>query len=35
MDVFLPMEAELLVKVGEHVVGGETVLARIPANGAR
>jgi phosphatidylserine decarboxylase len=35
MDVFLPMEAELLVKVGEHVVGGETVLARIPASGAR
>lgn len=35
MDVFLPMEAELLVNVGEHVVGGETVLARIPARGAR
>lgn len=35
MDVFLPMEAELLVKVGEHVVGGETVLGRIPASGAR
>lgn len=35
MDVFLPMEAELFVSVGEHVVGGETVLARIPANGAR
>jgi phosphatidylserine decarboxylase len=35
MDVFLPMEAQLLVKVGEHVVGGETVLARMPASGAR
>jgi phosphatidylserine decarboxylase len=35
MDVFLPMEAELLVKVGEHVVGGETVLGRIPPSGAR
>jgi phosphatidylserine decarboxylase len=33
MDVFLPMEAELLVKVGEHVVGGETILARIPVRG--
>lgn len=35
MDVFLPMDADLLVKVGEHVVGGETVLGRIPARGAR
>jgi phosphatidylserine decarboxylase len=35
MDVFLPMDAELLVNVGEHVVGGETVLGRIPASGAR
>jgi phosphatidylserine decarboxylase len=34
MDVFLPVEAELLVAVGQHVVGGETVLARIPARGA-
>lgn len=33
MDVFLPMEAELLVKVGEHVVGGETVLARMTGRG--
>jgi phosphatidylserine decarboxylase len=29
MDVFLPVEAELLVAVGERVVGGETVLARL------
>lgn len=35
MDVFLPMEAELLVRVGEHVVGGVTVLARIPDRGAQ
>lgn len=35
MDVFLPMDAELAVKVGEHVVGGETVLARFPASGPR
>lgn len=35
MDVFLPTEAELRVTVGEQVVGGETVLARIPARGAQ
>jgi len=35
MDVFLPVEADILVNVGDHVVGGETVLARIPARGAR
>lgn len=29
MDVFLPRDAELLVRVGEHVVAGETVLARM------
>jgi phosphatidylserine decarboxylase len=34
MDVFLPHEADLLVAVGEHVVGGETVLARMPPSGA-
>lgn len=34
MDVFLPTDAQLLVKVGEHVVGGETVIARFPI-GAR
>ena len=27
MDVFLPPDAELKVSVGQHVVGGETVLA--------
>jgi phosphatidylserine decarboxylase len=29
MDVFLPTDATLLVRVGEHVVAGETVLARL------
>jgi phosphatidylserine decarboxylase len=30
MDVFLPARAEILVEVGQHVVAGETVLARLP-----
>jgi phosphatidylserine decarboxylase len=30
MDVFLPARAEILVGVGEHVIAGETVLARLP-----
>jgi phosphatidylserine decarboxylase len=30
MDVFLPERAEILVRVGRHVVAGETVLARLP-----
>jgi phosphatidylserine decarboxylase len=29
MDVFLPNDAELKVAVGQHVVGGETVLAAL------
>ena len=29
MDVFMPPEAEILVAVGERVVGGETVVARL------
>jgi len=29
MDVFLPPRAEIVVHVGEHVVAGETVLARL------
>ena len=33
MDVFLPPDAEILVSVGQKVVGGETVLARIPLRG--
>jgi phosphatidylserine decarboxylase len=35
MDVFLPPDAELRVSVGEHVVGGETVLALLRGAGAR
>jgi len=35
MDVFLPMDATLLVSVGDQVVGGETVLARFGSAGAR
>jgi phosphatidylserine decarboxylase len=30
VDVWLPGEAEIVVKVGEHVKGGSSVLARIP-----
>jgi phosphatidylserine decarboxylase len=33
--VFLPLDAELRVRVGQHVVAGETVLARVPTGGAR
>lgn len=35
MDVFLPTDAELHVRVGQHVVAGETVLAMLRASGAR
>jgi phosphatidylserine decarboxylase len=31
MDVFLPARAEVLVRAGDHVVAGETVLARLPS----
>ena len=31
MDVFLPPRAELEVTVGQHVTGGETVLALLPS----
>jgi phosphatidylserine decarboxylase len=30
MDVFLPARAGILVQAGQHVVAGETVLARLP-----
>ena len=30
VDLFLPAETEVLVRMGEHVKGGETVLARRP-----
>ena len=35
MDVFLPTEVEILVRVGQRVIGGETVLARMEPAGAR
>lgn len=35
MDVFLPVDAELRVRVGDRVVGGETVLAILRSAGAR
>jgi phosphatidylserine decarboxylase len=35
MDVFVPLDCELLVERGQRVVGGETVIARWSAAGAR
>jgi phosphatidylserine decarboxylase len=35
MDVFLPMDAELRISVGDRVVGGETVLGVLRSAGAR
>jgi phosphatidylserine decarboxylase len=35
MDVFLPMDADLRVSVGQRVVGGETVLAMLRVAGAQ
>jgi phosphatidylserine decarboxylase len=35
MDVFLPTDAQLVVSVGDHVVGGETILARFRSADAR
>lgn len=35
MDVFLPVDAELRVRVGDRVVGGETVLAILRSADAR
>jgi phosphatidylserine decarboxylase len=29
-ELYLPLEAEVLVKVGDHVLGGSTVIARLP-----
>jgi phosphatidylserine decarboxylase len=34
MDVFMPMEAELHVRVGDRVVGGETILATLGRSSA-
>lgn len=30
-EVYLPLDAEILVKVGDHVKGGASVIARLPA----
>jgi phosphatidylserine decarboxylase len=35
MDVFLPVDAELRVTVGEHVIAGETILAEFGSQSAR
>ena len=35
MDVFLPLDMDLLVSAGDRVVGGETVLARVPSPATR
>ena len=32
MDVFLPVEAEVCVKIGDKPTGGETIIARIKNN---
>ncbi|SRR5581483_4999074 len=29
-EVYLPLDAEIVVKVGEHVRGGSTIIARLP-----
>jgi phosphatidylserine decarboxylase len=29
-ELYLPLEAEVLVKTGDHVLGGSTVIARLP-----
>jgi phosphatidylserine decarboxylase len=29
-EVYLPLAASVLVKVGEHVAGGSTIIARLP-----
>jgi phosphatidylserine decarboxylase len=35
MDVFVPVDSELLVSVGQRVIGGETILARFGSPRAR
>jgi phosphatidylserine decarboxylase len=35
MDVFLPVDAQILVSVGAHVIAGETLIARFEVAGAR
>jgi len=29
-ELYLPLEAEVLVKIGDHVFGGSTIIARLP-----
>ena len=29
-ELYLPLNAELLVKIGDHVLGGSTIIARLP-----
>src|SRR6267143_3018852 len=31
-ELYLPLEAEVLVKIGDHVFGGSTVIARLPTD---
>ena len=35
MDVFLPLDAQIFVSVGQKVVAGETTIAELPAGGGR
>jgi phosphatidylserine decarboxylase len=35
MDVFLPLDAEIFVSVGQKVVAGETIIAELPAGSDR
>ncbi|MFL6569765.1 MAG: phosphatidylserine decarboxylase [Chthoniobacterales bacterium] len=32
-EVYLPLEATVLVRVGDRVAGGSTIIARLPSNG--
>jgi phosphatidylserine decarboxylase precursor-related protein len=34
-ELYLPLNAELLVKAGDHVLGGSTVIARLPTAAAK
>jgi hypothetical protein len=29
MDIFLPLNSEIMVKIGDKPIGGETVIARV------
>jgi phosphatidylserine decarboxylase len=35
MDVFVPLDADIFVSVGQKVVAGETIIAGFPAGGER